>query len=72
MRPHPHEGFLCDILGFGGISENATGKPEHGWQVPARKQLKRPFIASCDPSHERFVAVIHRDAAVAIADTRSL
>ena len=72
MRPHAHERFLCDVLGLRGISEDAAGKAEHGRQVTACKHLKCPLVAARDPGHERFVAVIHRDAAVAIADARSL
>jgi hypothetical protein len=72
MRPYAHERFLSDVLGLRSISENTTGKAEHGRQVTARKHLECPLVAACDPGHERFVAVIHRDAAVAIADARSL
>jgi hypothetical protein len=63
---------LRDVFRLGCVSEDAPGKAEHGRQVTACKQLKRPFIATRDAGHKRFVAVIHRDAVVAIADARSL
>jgi hypothetical protein len=63
---------LRDVFRVGSVSEDAPGKPKHGWQVTACKQLKRPLIAARDPGHKRFVAVIHRDAVVAITDARSL
>jgi hypothetical protein len=72
MRPHARERFLRDILGFRSISEDTAGKSEHGRQVTAGKQLECPLIAARDPGHKRFVAVIHRDAVVAIASARSL
>src|SRR5215510_2112669 len=72
IGPHAHERFLRDVLGLRSISEDATGNPEHGRQMTAREHLECPFVATCDPGHERFVAVIHRDAVVAIADARSL
>ena len=72
MRPHAHERFLCHVLGLRSISEDAAGEAEHGRQVTACKHLKCPFVAARDPGHERFVAVIHRNAVVAIADARSL
>jgi hypothetical protein len=72
MRPHAHERFLCNVLGLRSISEDAAGKAEHGRRVTTCKHLKCPLVAARDPGHERFVAVIHRDAAVAIAGARSL
>ena len=59
MRPDAQERFLRDIFGFRGVTEDTAGKPEHGRQVTARKQLERPLIATGDPGHERLVAVIH-------------
>jgi hypothetical protein len=72
VRPHARERFLRNVLGLRSISEDTTGKPEHGRQMTAGKQLECPFVAARDPGHKRFVAVIHRDAAVAIACARSL
>jgi len=40
--------------------------------VTAGKHLECPLVAARDPGHECFVAVIHRDAVVAIPDARSL
>jgi hypothetical protein len=51
---------LRNVLGFCGVPEDTPGKPEHGRQVTARKQLERPFVSTGDPRHERLVAVIHR------------
>jgi hypothetical protein len=63
---------LRDVFSVGCVSEDAPGKAKHGRQVAACKKLKRPLVAARDPGHKRFVAVIHRDAVVAIADARSL
>jgi hypothetical protein len=61
---------LRDIFGIGGIAENAARKPDRGRQVTARKQLERPLVATRDPGHKRFVAVIHCVVMVAMPDAR--
>src|SRR4029079_120437 len=72
VRPYAHERFLCDVFGLRSVPEDTSRKAEHGRQVTARKHLKCPVVATRDPGHKRFVAVIHRDAVVAIANARSL
>ena len=71
MRPNADEGLLRDVLRFCRISKDAAGKPEHGRQMPARKQLECPFVTTGDPGHERLVAVIHRNEVAAIGNARS-
>ncbi len=71
MGPDPQHGFLDGIFGVGGVAENAAGKPQHRRKMALRKLVKRPFVATRDPGHERFVAVIHRLPAAAIGKTRA-
>jgi len=70
MRPDAHEGLLCDVLSFGGVAEDAAGNPKHGRQMTAREHLECPFVATRDPGHKRFVAVIHRNVAAAMGNAR--
>jgi hypothetical protein len=67
MRPDAEHGFLGDVLGVGGIAENAACKPDHGRQMAAGELAERRLIAARDLGHKRFVSARFVSGVVAVS-----